>query len=185
MVGTPQQCSSHHTSLTCRLSPSGPIPLPTLIFPKWSHRVTKMVCRAGCGRLLAPAQMATTPTALYAPDFTTRSRGTLPGKRLLTVELLQVRPSINLRARNHGRTSWGRIRSSRQERTRSCPPLARRLASASPRQPRWSGSRWHLQARQSASKTQNIIIGSSYKCQNHIDGPARTRIHTHTQHTHA
>ena len=97
----------------------------------WPHRVTNVVCRGDCSRLFAPPQVATTPAALYAPVLTTRSRRTLQGRRRLKVEFTQVHPSVHSRTRNHGQPSWKRIRSSGRTWKRSCPSLARRLASAS------------------------------------------------------
>ena len=122
--------------------------------------MTKLGCREGCVRLLGPVEGATTAATLHAPDLTTRGRGTLPGRRLLTVELPQVCPSIHPRARNHERPTWRRIRSIGQARKRSCPPLARRHARANPRQARRSANGWPLHARQRASNRTRLTAGT-------------------------
>ena len=119
---------------------------PSLTFPKWCPRVTKLGYRVGCGRLLAPVAVGTTRTTLRAPDLTTRSRGTLPGRRILTVALLQLRPSMYPEARIHQRPNWTEAR--RRGRKRSCPPLAQRQARINPCHVQQNASSWPPHARQ-------------------------------------
>ena len=74
-------------------APFGPhaLPHPFRTSPTWCHCLTKQGCIAGCGLLCAPTAVAMTRVTLHARDLPTRSRGTLPGKRLQTVELPHLR----------------------------------------------------------------------------------------------
>ena len=128
------------------------------------------MCPAGCGRPLALVEGATTRATLLAQGLTTRSGGILLGRNLETVELPPLLRSP--RPRRHprpllislplylGRPTWRRTHSSGQTRKRSCPPLAPRRVSASPRQARRSAIGWPLQARQRTNSRARVMAES-------------------------
>ena len=144
--------------------PLVPTPPPPLCCPlprqKWCRPVTKLLRRAGCVPMGAPAGAAPTRPALHARDPKTRSRRTFRRERLRAAELQTFHSSIHPPARNNGRLRGRRSRKIGRRRRRCNLPWTRGFVSASLRQARRRFIGGALRARQCATDGNHPTTGT-------------------------